>query len=125
MWGDLAPEDSFVNISSAKRSLYISPYPRFYAGGRVAIWGGARLPLFSQRATVVEGESEIEDGVVVGVRSVEWRQRKFTDNMVYEIGAETRFGANTHMRLQVLFGAFRPLERLIVVPSLLLYWRFK
>jgi hypothetical protein len=125
VWGNYTGDDIAASAQVASRSFSVLPYFNFYAGQRVALIVGARVPLFSQAVSEVDGETEVSPGVVAGVRSVEWTPAGYNRNARYELAGETRFSKNTHMRLSVVIGAFQPVEQLFVMPALSFYWRFK
>ncbi|PRQ05440.1 hypothetical protein ENSA5_02610 [Enhygromyxa salina] len=125
LWGRYEGDELLADSNIAQRSFGFAPYLDLFIAERVAIILGARLPVFMQAVARNDVESELGPGLRVGVRSVEWVDLRFTDAFRAELGAETRFGANTHLRLSVNVGAFRPLGVLLVAPSLNLYWRFK
>ncbi len=125
LWGDYAGDELLVDASIAQRWFAFMPVLDFYVARRVALRVGARLPVFTQVVEASDVQVALDPGVRVGVRSVEWVRRPFVRTVLLEFGAETRFGANTHLRLGVNIWAFRPLRALAVAPTLSLYWRFR
>ena len=99
------------------------PLPSFI-GKRVALLAGGRWSLWSALYTNIDVEVEVEEGVVVGVRSAEWVTRgPWLDN-TFLTSVEFRLGKYTNMRASVsyrLLGDNFPLQ---VLPALELYWRF-
>ena len=124
VWGRIDGDELFLDASLSQRSLTAIPVLDFFVARRVALRAYARLPLFTQVAEVTDATYALDPDVVVGVRSVEWVRRPFVRTVQLGFAAETRFGANTHLRLGVHLWAFRPIRALDVVPSLTLYWRF-
>ncbi len=124
IWGRYDDDALLVDANLAQRSFAFEPVLDFFVAERVALRLAARLPVYAQLAEQVAAEVALEPGLIVGVRSVEWIPRRFADTVQLELSAETRFGANTHLRLGLSVWAFRPLRTLTVTPSLGLYWRF-
>lgn len=125
LWGDYRGDELLVDTSVAQRWFALLPYLDFYIASRVALRLGARLPAFAQVVEATDVQYQLEPGVIAGLRSVEWVRRPFARTVALELGAETRFGRNTHLLLGVNVWAFRPLERFPVTPWLSLYWRFQ
>jgi hypothetical protein len=124
VWGDYRGDELLVETSLAQRSFSLVPYLDFFIVDRVAVRLGARLPLVTQIVAAGDVRYEIEPGVIVGVRSVEWIRRSFIRTASLDLGVETRFGRNTHLLLGASFWAFRPLPSFPITPWLSLYWRF-
>jgi hypothetical protein len=125
IWGRYDENALLLDANLAQRSFAFEPVLDFFVARRVALRVRARLPVFAQLVERSAVEVEVEPGLIVGARSVEWVRRDFADTVRLEASAETRFGANTHLRLGVSVWAFRPLEVLTIMPSLGLYWRFR
>lgn len=125
IWGDLQADALLADATIAERSVAVTPHLNFFIARRLALVGEVRLPVFTQTVSEVDAELELAQDLRVGIRSVEWTDRAFGSRLRFNAGAETRFGRNTHLRLMVNFGAFRPLDILVVSPSLSLYWRFR
>lgn len=125
LWGDYDDDALLLDANFARRALTLDPVAQFFIAGRVALFVGARLPVFAQRILVGDAQFEVAPDLLLGVRSVEWRRVEFVDAFQLEGGLEVRFGWNTHMRLGVNAFAFRPFDALQVMPSLNFYWRFR
>lgn len=122
--GSYSGDELLVETSVAQRWFALHPQLDFFIARRVALRIGARLPISTWVVEATDARDQLEPGVIVGVRSVEWMRRPFARTVVLQAGAETRFGRNTHLLLGVNVWAFRPLDRFPVTPWLSLYWRF-
>lgn len=125
LWGVYQGDALLADANIAQRSFAFSPYVEFFAGRRVALIAGARLPVFAEFVEATDAAIQVDPALIVGVRSVEWVRRPLSRTFALEVAAETRFGRNTHVRLAVNVGGFRPVKALVVMPSLSLYWRFR
>lgn len=125
MWGSFQGDALLADATIAERSVAVSPDLHFFVARRVALVGGVRLPLSAQLVSEVDTQIDLAEDLRVGIRSVEWADRDFGSRLRFNVGAETRFGRNTHLRLMLNVGAFRPLDILLISPSLSLYWRFR
>jgi hypothetical protein len=123
--GQYEGDELLVDTSIAQRWFALLPALDFFIARRVALRVGARLPIFTQVVEATDVQQQLEPELIVGVRSVEWIRRPFARTVVFQLGAETRFGRSTHLLLGVNVWAFRPLERFPVTPWLSLYWRFR
>lgn len=123
--GGIAGGQLVADADLAQRSLDLMPHLHFVVGQRVALLAGARLPMFRQVVSAVNAEVETQPGVRVGLRSVEWIRLAPVSSWTLEFAAQTRFGATTHLRAGINVSAFRPLQLLVVSPSLSLFWRFR
>lgn len=125
LWGDFRGDEFLLTSDIVARSFYVEPNVQFFIAGRLALTFGARVAAWSQTVSAIDVELDITPDLRAGVRSVEWIDRALGDHTRFDIGAETRFGRNTHVRLAVNIGAFKPIVLLLVTPSLNFYWRFK
>jgi hypothetical protein len=125
MWGSFRADALLADATIAERSFAVTPHVNFFVARRIALVGAIRLPVSSQILSEIDTEVELADDLRAGIRSVEWTNQNFGNRLRFNVGAETRFGRNTHLRLMLNFGAFRPLDILVVSPSLSLYWRFR
>ncbi|GEM_PF-5515923 len=125
LWGSYNGDALIADTNMAQRAFSFHPYFDFFVAQRIALRFGARLPAFAQFVEATEATAEVEPGLIVGFRSVEWVRRPLSQTMQFDVSAETRFGRNTHLRLTMNIWAFRPLDKLAVTPSLSLYWRFQ
>ncbi len=122
--GDYRGDELLVDASLAQRSLAFMPYVEVFIARRLALSFGGRLPVMTSVVEATDVQAEVEPGLIVGLRSVEWVRRRFEHTVRLELAAELRFGRNTHLRLAINVWAFRPLIPLAVTPALNLYWRF-
>jgi hypothetical protein len=106
------------------RDLYLQPTVDFYLGHRVALRFNAHLSAWAAARANVAVESEIKPGVVAGVIGEEWRRLSFDATSNYSTALEVRFARNTYLQLAVVFGRFKPLPGLPVLPAMRLYWKF-
>lgn len=123
--GEYDGDELLVDTSLAQRWFALLPYLDVYLADRVALRLGARLPVVTWVVEASDVQYQVEPGLIAGLRSVEWIRRPFARTVAFELGAETRFGRNTHLLLGVNVWAFRPLDRFPVTPWLSLYWRFR
>lgn len=123
--GALGDESSsFLNAGIGARSVQLDPTVHFYLNRRVALILGANLPLYITAAAQVESDVELDDGIVLGIRSAEWIRIPTEGASLWRAGVEVRFGRATHMQLFVSRGLLAaaglgpPL-----LPSINFYWR--
>lgn len=123
--GELGDESSsFLNAGVGARSVQVDPTIHFYLNRRVALILGANIPVYITAAAQVESDIELDDGIVLSVRSAEWIRVPTEGAALWRAGVEVRFGRATHMQLFVSRGLLAaagvgpPL-----LPSLNFYWR--
>lgn len=124
IWGVYSGSEFVAEGAVAGRELYLEPYLHFYAGKRVAIIAGAHLPAWSQGLSNAVAEIDVVDGVKLGVQSAEWIRLPPVTFFRAELALEARFGRRTNIRLSVIHGLLKPLQRPALLPALNIYWRF-
>ena len=122
--GELRGESGFFDAGVGARTVQLDPTVHFYLNGRAALIVGGNLPVFMMAAERIESDIELEEGVVLGVRSVEWARIPTRGATRGRVGVELRFGRRTHLQLFVARGVLASAEiGPPVLPSLNLYWR--
>lgn len=122
--GELRGDSAFFDAGVGARMIQLDPTVHFYLNRRAALIVGANVPVFMTAAERIETDIEIEEGVVLGVRSAEWVRIPTLGATRGRAGVELRFGRRTHLQVFVArdvlasAGIGPP-----VLPSLNLYWR--
>ena len=122
--GELRGESGFFDAGVGTRTLQLDPTVHFYLNSRAALIVGSNIPLFLMAAERITSDVEIEEGVVLGIRSAEWVRIPTRGATRGRVGVELRFGRRTHLQAFLARGVLEssgvgpP-----VLPSLNLYWR--
>lgn len=122
--GELRGESDFFDAGVGARSVQLDPTVHFYLNHRAALIMGANVPVFMMAAERVEANIELEQGVVLGIRSAEWIRIPTRGGTLGRVGVELRFGRRTHLQVFVARGVLASANiGPPVLPSLNLYWR--
>lgn len=123
--GRVAPDNTaLADGLLGAREVYLTPQFTFYPSGKAALILGAQLPVYTAAVTNASAETEIEPGVVVGVRSAGYTELDTTGRNTLYLAVEAASGA-ARVRFTLIYGLRLLTERLgFPVPALDVYWRF-
>ncbi|MEX1363022.1 MAG: hypothetical protein AB1Z98_07845 [Nannocystaceae bacterium] len=122
--GELRGDSAFFDAGVGARSIQLDPTVHFYLNHRAALMLGANVPVYMIAAERIETDVEVEEGVVLGVRSAEWVRIPTRGATRGRVGVELRFGRRTHLQVFVARGVLVSANiGPPVLPSLNLYWR--
>ncbi|HIA03911.1 MAG TPA: hypothetical protein EYN06_10725 [Myxococcales bacterium] len=121
--GTVSNDFSDVHGGVGAREVFLQPHLSFYAWD-MAFIVGAQLPIWAQGLVSARAETEIQDGVILGVQSTEYQELEVKQLTTTYVGAEWRWGS-AHVRFMMTYGLRFLTGRIKApLPSLDVYWRF-
>jgi len=124
LFGRIGNDASYFNAGLGARMVHLEPVVHFYLGNRVALILGGEAPVYLAAVEQVRSDIELEEGVVLGVRSAEWVAVPVGRAARGRLGVELRLGRRAYLQLFVARSALSnagggpP-----VLPSINAYWR--
>ena len=127
LFGEIETDTDFLASDIGVRKLHIDPMLEVCFAERVTVFTGARILLWGALVERTSMKVEVEEGVIVGARSVEWARMSASAGTSGLVGLEMKFGKTIHLRIYAVLNGLLSKVGLFdspVLPGVDVYWRF-